>query len=233
MKIFAVMILFFQIAHAKDLSVKSCLESLPEASIGKIRADLISSCLSDIEKKAKPSATGESLDGKFKFFGYKDILIFYKDDQFHYYFGPNTYLKDIKALTFDEIKKEIIVLDHDHLLTFPLKHSGNIGPSRILENKTLIEASDVEIDSHSGQIIVVNTKAKELQFFSREASIYALKEQRNFNPLRVVALKDFLVQELNTDSDKHLLHLKGKSDCMELDLKQVEKSLRQADCLRP
>ena len=157
--------------------------------------DIISeNCIRSYKLMASAAAKKESKLLGMKFYGYLNMILVETNlgstTVTNVITGNSTELKNIISLDYDELNKEIVVLEQSGKISFySYKITGNVAPFRVLNHVELSGASEVTVDSKRDLVIVNNPISKKVLFFSRLANIHDGKEKQKLEVVKKIDTK--------------------------------------------
>jgi hypothetical protein len=98
--------------------------------------------------------------------------------------GRYTNLKNVIAMDYDSINKEVAVLEKDtgDILFFSSVITGNVAPYRTIRTEQLVGAIDIKV--HHDEVFVLNSKDNSVIVYKRTANFYGRKDHKNLEILR-------------------------------------------------
>jgi len=181
-------------AVVSEAEILVCQDKAENYGNGKGDDTISENCMELVRMQASASAKKESASLKMKFFGFRNMILVESSlgalTKTHIIAGNSTELKNIIALDFDELNKEIVVLEKSGKVSFySYKITGNVAPFRTLNHGELPGASEVAVDSKRDIVIVKNPISQKVLFFSRLANIHAGKGKQKLEVLKTIDTK--------------------------------------------
>ncbi len=142
-----------------------------------------------------------SVDQSVLAFGHNNILFVEVDDtnifpekKRLYTTGKQSLLSSVKAISLDMANREIlgIVNGDNSIFTFKMDLGGNISPIRRITTAKLANATNLEVNHSTDEIMVISQSDKKLLFFKREAHVNGLRPKNSIASTRTLLLGDFL-----------------------------------------
>lgn len=139
--------------------------------------------------EASEKLKARSSDGSLSLYAFKNI-IFVKDKNTklkgqNVIAGTATNLEHAEAVIFDEVNREIIVLDKSgKILFFDMVMTGNVLPKRMIVHQELEKASQIMV--FQDHLIAWNPSAEELVFFNRLNDVGISLEKKLTSPTLVL-----------------------------------------------
>ena len=191
-KIILLVSLFLSLGtHALDISLADCEKQGRTFGSGEGKDYIDPSCLSFFSKQARQQSIRGSADGKIKIIAHKNMVIINDPkvpaSRQNVIAGSYTELEDAIAVAFSEEKKEIFVLEEKgDILIFSSVITGNVAPKRIIKHPEFEGASDLIFNPKTSEIVVLNTKSKEIHSVSAKANSQGKEIDKKFSVRTIV-----------------------------------------------
>jgi hypothetical protein len=116
----------------------------------------------------------------------------------HVISGPQSRLKQISAIATNNTDKELFVLDRGSkaILVFNLRYSGNVAPTRRLNNENFAQATSLAVDRTHGEILAGFSYDMKIEFYNLKADVDGLQSENSIKVRRTMDLKKTGLREL-------------------------------------
>lgn len=152
-------------------SEKSCIEEAQKVGNGEGKDNVSLECVASFKAKAKELGIQKKTSSGEEVYAYKNIIFLESVSGMVTFSGKSTYLNDVQSVIFDEVNKEIIVLDKQNgILTFSSTLPGNVTPKRVIPASLLKSVTSMGLDLKNDEIVVYSSLYKKASIFSRQAN---------------------------------------------------------------